>query len=170
MATQKKIDIVDSATQRFENSKGIYFTKYTGLDVPSITSLRKSFTNSSVQFNVIKNTLIKIAAKNAGLEGKFDNLLNGQVAIAFSEDPVAPAKVIKEFLKENKDNSLEVLGVFFEGELYDADKYKQLASLPSKEVLLGQFISCLNNPMFKIVSTLNSSMSKVVFALKAIQK
>ena len=72
-------------------------------------------------------------------------------------------------LKENKD-SLEVLGVFFEGELYDADKYKQLASLPSKEVLLGQFGSCLNNPMFKVVSTLNSSMSKVVFALKAIQK
>ena len=111
MANQKKIDIVDSATQRFENSKGIYFTKYTGLDVPSITSLRKSFTNSSVKFNVVKNTLTKIAAKNAGFEGKFDDLLNGQVAIAFSEDPVAPAKVIKDFLKENKD-SLEVLGVF----------------------------------------------------------
>ena len=102
-------------------------------------------------------------------EIKFDDLLNGQVAIAFSEDPVAPARVIKDFLKENKD-SLEVIGVFFEGELYDADKYKQLASLPSKEVLLGQFVSCLNSPMFKLVSTLNSSMSKVVFALKAIQK
>ncbi len=169
MATQKKIDIVDSTAKRFENSNGIYFTKYTGLDVPSITDLRKSFTNNSVQFNVIKNTLIKIAAKNAGLEGKFDDLLNGQVAIAFSEDPVAPARVIKDFLKENKD-SIEVLGVFFDGELYDADKYKQLASLPSKEILLGQFVSCLNSPMFKLVSTLNSSMSKVVFALRAIQK
>ena len=169
MANQKKIDIVDTATQRFQESSGIYFTKYTGLDVPSITSLRKSFSNNSVQFNVIKNTLTKIAAKNAGFEGKFDDLLNGQVAIAFSEDPVAPARVIKDFLKENKD-SLEVIGVFFEGELYDADKYKQLASLPSKEVLLGQFVSCLNSPMFKLVSTLNSSMSKVVFALKAIQK
>ncbi len=169
MANQKKIDIVDAATKSFENSGGVYFTKYTGLDVPSITGLRKSFTSNSVQFSVIKNTLTKIAAKNAGLEGKFDDLLNGQVAIAFSEDPVAPARVIKDFLKENKD-SLEVLGVFFEGELYDADKYKQLASLPSKEVLLGQFVSCLNSPMFKLVSTLNSSMSKVVFALKAIQK
>ena len=169
MANQKKIDIVDTTTKRFESSGGVYFTKYTGLDVPSITNLRKSFTSNSVQFNVIKNTLTKIAAKNAGFEGKFDDLLNGQVAIAFSEDPVAPARVIKDFLKENKD-SLEVTGVFFEGELYDADKYKQLASLPSKEVLLGQFVSCLNSPMFKLVSTLNSSMSKVVFALKAIQK
>ena len=169
MANQKKIDIVDTTTKRFESSSGVYFTKYTGLDVPSITSLRKSFTSNAVQFNVIKNTLTKIAAKNAGFEGKFDDLLNGQVAIAFSEDPVAPARVIKDFLKENKD-SLEVTGVFFEGELYDADKYKQLASLPSKEVLLGQFVSCLNSPMFKLVSTLNSSMSKVVFALKAIQK
>ena len=83
MANQKKIDIVDSTAQRFENSKGIYFTKYTGLDVPSITSLRKSFSNNSVQFNVIKNTLTKIAAKNAGFEGKFDDLLSGQVAIAW---------------------------------------------------------------------------------------
>ena len=169
MPNQKKIDIVDSTAQKFENCKGVYFTKYTGLDVPSITNLRKSFSSNSVEFNVLKNTLTKIAAKNAGLEGKFDELLNGQIAIAFSEDPVAPARVIKEFLKENKD-SLEVVGVFFEGELYDADKYEQLASLPSKEVLLGQLVSCLNSPMFKLVSTLNSSMSKVVVALKAIKK
>ena len=74
MANQKKIDIVDTATQKFQESSGIYFTKYTGLDVPSITSLRKSFSNNSVQFNVIKNTLTKIAAKNAGFEGKFDDL------------------------------------------------------------------------------------------------
>ena len=152
-----------------EKSQGIYFTKYTGLDVPKITSLRKSFTKNSVEFNVIKNTLTKLASKNAGLEDKFNDMLNGQVGIAFSRDPVAPAKVIKEFNDENKDG-LEVLGVYFDGELYDANKYKQLAVLPSKEELLGKFVSCLNSPMFKLASTLNGSMSKVVFALRAIQK
>ena len=96
-------------------------------------------------------------------------MLNGQVGIAFSQDPVAPAKVIKEFNDENKDG-LEVLGVYFDGELYDANKYKQLAVLPSKEELLGKFVSCLNSPMFKLAATLNGSMSKVVFALRAIQK
>ena len=103
------------------------------------------------------------------MEGLFDDILKGQVGIAFSEDPVAPARVIKDFLKKNED-SLEVLGVLFDGELYDADKYQQLASLPSKEELLGKFVSCLNSPMYKLASTLNSPMSKLVFALKAIQK
>jgi len=169
MPSQKNIDVVTSITEKFEKSQGIYFTKYTGLDVPKITSLRKSFTKNSVEFNVIKNTLTKLASKNAGLEDKFNDMLNGQVGIAFSQDPVAPAKVIKEFNDENKDG-LEVLGVYFDGELYDANKYKQLAVLPSKEELLGKFVSCLNSPMFKLASTLNGSMSKVVFALRAIQK
>ena len=110
MPSQKNIDIVTSTTEKFENSQGIYFTNYSGLDVPKITSLRKSFTQNSVEFSVIKNTLVKIASKNAGLEGKFDDILSGQVGIAFSEDPIAPAKVIKNFKDENKDD-LEVLGV-----------------------------------------------------------
>ena len=169
MANQQKIDIVAQAADRFKKSQGVYFTKYTGMSVPEITALRKAFSNNSVDYQVIKNTLTKIAAKEAGLEGKFDGLLENQVAIAFSEDPVAPARVIKDFLKDNKD-SLEILGVFFDGELYDADKYKQLASLPSKEELLGKFISCLNSPMYKLASTLNGSMSKLGFALRAIQK
>ena len=169
MANQQKIDIVNQAVDGFKNSQGIYFTRYTGMSVPQITELRKAFSSNSVNYKVIKNTLTKIAAKEAGYEGKFDELLENQVAIAFSEDPVAPARVIKDFLKENED-SLEVLGVFFDGELYDAGKYKQLANLPSKEVLLGKFVSCLNSPMYGLASTLNGSMSKLVFALRAIQK
>ena len=169
MPSQKNIDIVANTAKKFEKSQGIYFTKYTGLDVPKITSLRKAFSQNSVEFNVIKNTLTKLASKNAGLEDKFDNILQGQVGIAFSEDPIAPAKVIKDFNDGNQD-ALEVLGVYFDGELYNADKYKQLAVLPSKEELLGKFVSCLNSPMFKLASTLNGSMSKVVFALRAIQK
>jgi len=112
MANQQKIDIVAQATERFKSSQGIYFTKYTGMSVPQITALRKAFSGNDVDYKVIKNTLSKIAAKEAGFEGKFDNLLDNQVAIAFSEDPVAPARVIKDFLKENED-TLEVLGVFF---------------------------------------------------------
>lgn len=169
MANQQKIDIVNQAVDGFKNSQGIYFTRYTGMSVPQITELRKAFSNNSVNYKVIKNTLTKIAAKEAGYEGKFDELLENQVAIAFSEDPVAPARVIKDFLKENED-SIEVIGVFFDGELYDAGKYKQLANLPSKEVLLGKFVSCLNSPMYGLASTLNGSMSKLVFALRAIQK
>jgi len=169
MPSQKNIDVVSVATEKFENSSGIYFTKYTGMNVDKMTSLRKAFRDNSVDFSVIKNTLAKIASKNAGMDGVFDGILKGQVGIAFSEDPVAPAKVIKAFKDENEDD-LEILGLYFDGELYDADKFVEFASLASKEELLGKLVSCLNSPMFKLASTLNSSMSKVVFALKAIQK
>ena len=168
MPSQKNIDVVSVATEKFEKSNGIYFTKYTGMDVSKMTSLRKAFRKNSVEYNVIKNTLAKIASKNAGMEGLFDDILKGQVGIAFSEDPVAPAKVIKDFKDENKDD-LEVLGLYFDGELYDANKFKEFASLASKEELLGKLVSCLNSPMFKLASTLNGSMSKVVFSLRAIQ-
>lgn len=169
MPSQKNIDVVSVATEKFERSSGIYFTKYTGMDVGKMTSLRKAFRDNSVEYSVIKNTLAKIASKNAGMDGIFDDILKGQVGIAFSEDPIAPAKVIKAFKDENKDD-LEILGLYFDGELYDADKFKEFANLASKEELLGKLVSCLNSPMFKLASTLNGSMSKVVFALKAIQK
>ena len=169
MPSQKNIDTVGVATEKFEKSNGIYFTKYTGMDVSRMTTLRKAFRDNSVDYSVIKNTLAKIASENAGMKGLFDDILKGQVGIAFSEDPIAPAKVIKAFKDENKDD-LEVLGLYFDGELYDTDKFAEFASLASKEELLGKLVSCLNSPMFKLASTLNSSMSKVVFALKAIQK
>ncbi len=169
MPSKKNLNIVAETTEKFEKYKGVYFANYTGMDVPTLTNLRKSFAQNSVNFAVVKNTLTKIASKNAGYDGTFDSILTGQVGIVFSEDPVTAAKVIKEFKDNNKD-SLEILGVLYDGKLYDSDKYKQLAVLPSKEELLGKFVSCLNSPMYKLASTLNSSMSKVVFALRAIQK
>ena len=169
MPSQKNLNIVAETTEKFEKYKGIYFTRYSGMDVPKLTSLRKSFAQNSVDYSVIKNTLTKIASRNAGHGGVFDQILSGQVGIAFSEDPVSAAKVIKDF-KDNNQDCLEILGVFYDGELYDSDKYKQLAVLPSKEELLGKFVSCLNSPMYKLASTLNGSMSKVVFALRAIKK
>lgn len=169
MPSQKNLNIVAETTQKFEKCKSIYFTKYSGMDVPKLTSLRKSFAQNSVDYSVIKNTLTKIASRNAGHGDVFDQILSGQVGIAFSEDPVSAAKAIKDF-KDSNEDCLEILGVFYDGELYDSDKYKQLAVLPSKEELLGKFVSCLNSPMYKLASTLNGSMSKVVFALRAIQK
>ena len=122
MANESKIKIVELAEERFKNSTGIYFTNYTGMNVNQATELRRQFREKNVKFTVIKNTLNKIAAKNAGIKGLKDILL-GQVAIAFSdEDPTSPAEVIKEFKKDN--DCLDVLGVYFEGKLFDPDKFK----------------------------------------------
>jgi len=169
MANENKIKIVEAAEKRFKDSPGIYFTKYTGMNVDQATKLRKQFREKNVTFNVTKNTLNKIAARNAGIEG-LDEILLGQIAIAFSDDdPTSPAKVIKDFKKENED-CLDVVGVYFDGQLFDPDKYKELADLPSKDELLGKFASGLNYPMSTLASTLNSLMPKFLTALNEINK
>ena len=122
MASKNKIEVVAQLTQRFENSSGIYFTCYTGMDVLQATELRRMFRDSEVDFFISKNTLTKIAASNAGYEDKLNDFLKGQVAIAYAQkDSSSPARVIKNFKKDN-DDSLKVLGLVFEGEIYSADK------------------------------------------------
>ena len=111
-----------------------------------------------------KNTLTKLAAKDAGYEGLFDDILNGQIGIAYSNDPTAPAKVIKDFKKEN-DDLLEILGLFFDGKLYSSDKYKEFANMPSKEESLAKMVMMINQPMTKLVSTLNGSLGSLLSAL-----
>ena len=163
MPTEHKINIVKDTVKRFENSKGVYFTKYTGIDVKTITDLRKSFRDNNVEYVVTKNTLTKLAAKEAGYEN-LDEILSGQVGIAFSDDATAPARIIKEFKKENED-LLDVLGLIFDGELYPSNKYIEFANLPTKEESLTKMVVMLNQPLTKFASALNNSFAKLLSTL-----
>jgi len=163
MPTEHKINVIKDTVKRFENSKGVYFTNYTGIDVKTITDLRKSFRDSNVEYVVTKNTLTKRAAKEAGYEN-LDDILTGQVAIAFSDDATAPARIIKEFKKENED-LLDVLGLIFDGELYPSDKYIEFANLPTKEESLTKMVVMLNQPLTKFASALNNSFAKLLSTL-----
>ena len=170
MATPQKTEIVNELIQKFQASSGIYLTRYTGMDVAQVTNLREQFRKNEVSYFVSKNTLTKIAAKKAGYKGKLDDLLSGQIGIAYaSGDPVAPARVIRNYEKENKNTTLEVVGLIFEGELFNPDKYKELADLPTKEELIAKFASSINQPMTKLTGTLNGAMSKFVMALSSLK-
>jgi large subunit ribosomal protein L10 len=164
MPNDQKINVVKETTEKLKKSSGVYFTRYTGIDVQTITKLRKSFRDNDVDYSVTKNTLTKIAAKEAGYESIIDNLLSGQVAIAYSEDPVMPAKIIKEFKKENEE-LIDVLGLIFDGELYPAEKYKDFASLPSKDELLATLSTILKEPTTKFVIALNDPFAKLLSSL-----
>ena len=170
MANENKIKIVQNTEERFKESSGIYFTKYTGLSVKQATDLRKKFKENLVDFIVTKNTLTKIAAKNAGFEEEIiDSLCNGQIGIAYTKgDPTSPAKVIKDFTKDNKD-CLEVKGFFIDGENFSADQYKKIAELPSREELITKFVIGLNSPMTKFATIMNATMVKMVTALNAVK-
>ena len=169
MPTPQKAQIIADTSVRFKESKGVYFTKYTGMNVSQATKLRKDFREDGVEYVITKNTLTKLAAKEAGLEGKFDDILEGQIAIAYAkEDPTSPARVIKGFKEENKD-CLDVVGVFFEGEVFDPSKYEELANLPSREELIAKFVGGLNQPMTKMAATLNGAMSKLAATLDSLK-
>jgi large subunit ribosomal protein L10 len=135
------------------------------MNVEQSNVLRQNFTDNSIDYLVSKNTLIKIAINNAGYDNKiFDEFLNVQVAVAYAkEDPIAPARVIKEFCKENE--CLEVVGLYFEGEVYNPEKYKELADLPSKEELITKFVVGLNYPMTSLAISLKCTMIKFVNVL-----
>ena len=170
MPNQVKLDIVEKSTGRLKEASGIYFASYTGMSVNQATEFRKLCRKTNVDYSITKNTLIKIAAKNAGYEDQFNDMIRGQIAIATSiEDPVAPARIIKKFNKKNND-ILKVVGVFVEGNLYDSDKYKVLAELPTREELITQFASILNQPMTKLAGVLSATMTKLAGTLTSLKE
>ena len=170
MPNQIKIDIVEKSTLRLKEASGIYFAKYTGMDVVQATEFRKACRETSVEYSVVKNTLMKIAAKNAGFEDTFDKILEGQIGVATSvEDPIAPARIIKDFNKENND-TLEVVGVFVDGILYSPEKYKELANLPTREELITKFVLMLSQPMSGLVGVLNATMNKLTGTLQGLKE
>ncbi|UCB53054.1 MAG: 50S ribosomal protein L10 [Candidatus Zixiibacteriota bacterium] len=150
------------------SAEAIYFTDYRGLSAPEATKLRAKLRENNIEFTVVKKTLSFRAAQEAGFEGVTE-FMQGQMALAFSfDDPAAPARILREFSKENRDIPV-ITGLVIGGKPMAADQAKELASLPTKEVLLGQFVSVLRQPMSRLTFTLSGAMSKLVQALSSVQ-
>jgi large subunit ribosomal protein L10 len=164
MPSIKNLETVKSLTEKLDKANAIYFTDYIGLDVVSITKLRKEFVSNDIEFTIAKNTLIKLAAKDAGMQG-LDKFLNGPTAMALSyNDPTNPAKVIKNFLKDFDKPAVK--GMILDGQVFEGEEFEKIASLPSKEQLLSKLVGMLNSPMSKLSSTLGSPVSGLLGALE----
>lgn len=164
MPSNKNLKEVKSLTKKLDKANAIYFTDYLGLDVVSITKLRKEFVANDVEFTIAKNTLIKLAAKDVGIDG-LDEFLSGPTAIAFSyNDPTDPAKVIKSFLKDFDKPSVK--GMILDGQVFQAEEFDMIANLPTKDQLLSQLVGLLNSPMSKLSSTLGSPVSGLLGTLE----
>jgi|TARA_B100001250_G_scaffold353998_1_gene327613 large subunit ribosomal protein L10 len=168
MPNKKNIEQVKELSETLAKAKAVYFTEYHGLNVGDITKLRSEFFKVDVDYKVAKNTLIKLAAQDNKISG-VDDMLKGSTALAISYDePVAPAKVIKEF---KKDNELpEVKGILFEGEFMSGDEFERLADMPSKEESLSMLVAMLNSPLQKLVSTLNAPMQDTLGVLNSLKE
>ncbi len=168
MATAKKIAVVEEYTEKFKKAKGIYLTDYTGIDVKTIDDLRKKFRESNIEYKVLKNRLAKIAFKNAGVE-QMDPYLQGVTSFVIGyDDPVVPAKIINEFNKKTK--LLNLKAAYIEGSVFGPDDAVKLADLPSRDVLLGQFVGLLQAPMAKLVGTLQAPLQKMIGLLESLKE
>ncbi|MGN7765552.1 50S ribosomal protein L10 [Paenibacillus sp. 22594] len=142
---QAKQDAVDVVTGKLQNSVSTVVADYRGLNVAQVTELRKQLREAGVDFQVLKNTLVRRATAAAELT-ELDAVLTGPTAVAFSEtDAVVAAKILNDFAKKN--DALKLKGGVVEGRVIDADQLKALAELPSREGLLSMLLSVLQAPM-----------------------
>ncbi|BCG61211.1 50S ribosomal protein L10 [Paenibacillus sp. URB8-2] len=142
---EAKQEAVDVVTGKLQNSITTVVADYRGLNVSQVTELRKQLREAGVEFQVLKNTLLRRATAAAELT-ELNEVLTGPTAIAFSaNDAVAPAKILNDFAKKN--DALKLKGGVVEGKVVSESQIKALAELPSREGLLSMLLSVLQAPM-----------------------
>jgi large subunit ribosomal protein L10 len=157
MARADKQAAVAEITGEFSESAGAVLTEYRGLTVKELQDLRRSL-GANASYAVVKNTLAKIAAKEAGIDG-FDDLLTGPTAIAFIKgDVVEAAKGLRDFAKANP--ALVIKGGVLDGNLLDAKEIAKLADLESREVLLGKMAGAMLASLSQAVYLLNAPLAQ----------
>jgi large subunit ribosomal protein L10 len=142
---QAKQESVDVVTAKLRESVTTVVVDYRGLNVAQVTELRKQLREAGIEFQVLKNSLLRRAAAAAELT-ELDSVLTGPTAIAFSvDDVVAPAKILNDFAKKN--DALELKGAVVEGRVIGVEEVKALAELPSRDGLLSMLLSVLQAPV-----------------------
>jgi large subunit ribosomal protein L10 len=160
---------IDKMEKMFAEARGIYVADNNKITVAQVTKLRSNLRKKGMRFLVVKNTLAKIAAKKCGKEA-IGSFFKGPTAVVIAPaDAAAPAKVIRDFQKENKD-LLAVKVALVDGSMFNAVQVLQLADIPSREVLLAQFLGCLKAPMGNLAGVLSGILVKFARTLDALRE
>jgi len=168
MTRSQKEAAVNQLVEKLEQTPTIYITNYSGLTVEQATELRTKFREAGVEYKVIKNTMLRLAMERIGGYDDLFESLHGPTAVAFSEEPSAPGRVIKKYLDASKGELPELKGAHVEGAVYHADALEVLASLKSKDELIGEIITLLQSPITNVVSGLQAQGGNLVGAIKTI--
>ena len=166
----QKSEALGAIADQLGDANTVYLTDYQGLTVEQDTGLRRAFREADVQFKVLKNTLLRRAMQD---HGGFDDLidqLHGPTAVAFTNDPAGPAKVLKKFLA---DNDLEVprfKGAYIDGSVYGDDQLDVLAALKSKDELLADILGLLLAPITNVASALGAQGAGLASVIQQISE
>ena len=150
----EKQAIVASLTEKLQGAAAGIIVDYKGITVAQDTELRNKFREAGVEYTVVKNTLTRFAANKAGYN-HFDEMLNGTTSLATTTgDPIAPARIVCEFAKKNKD-VLKIKGGFVEGKVLSVDELKSFGELPSKNALVAQVLGTFLAPITSLAFVLD---------------
>ena len=164
MKRSDKEQLVQELKDKMVGASALYYTDFSGLNVKRMTELRRRFRRAGVEYLVIKNTLALRAVNESGLAGE---RLRGPTGVVVGTDPVAAAKVLSDFAREN-DQRPSVKGGMLDGRTIGAEQVKQLAELPSREQMLSELAGGLQSPMAAFAGALNGLLYMFVGALDAL--
>lgn len=154
MPTPEKVQAVTDIRERLEGAEAIFLTEYRGLTVQAVQELRRALRESGADYKVVKMTLAKLAASDAGIEG-MEEFLSGPTAIAFAQsDVVATAKALKDFSKSNEVFVLKA--AFLSGDILTPEEVSKLAEIEPLEVLLAKIAGAAKAPLFKAAGMFGS--------------
>ncbi|MFI5780409.1 50S ribosomal protein L10 [Nocardia sp. NPDC051570] len=167
MAKSEKVTAVAEITEQFKGSTAAVITEYRGLSVGKLTELRRSL-GANATYSVAKNTLVKRAAAEAGVEG-LDDLFVGPTAITFiSGEPVEAAKALKTFAKDNK--ALIIKGGYMDGATLSVSEVERIADLESREVLLAKLAGAMKGNLTKAAGLFAAPAGQVVRLFAALEE
>ncbi len=166
MLKKEKTALVELLRERLTSAQSIFLTDFTGINVRDISELRRSFRESSVEYLVTKNTLIKRAVADTPLDQLEPYLVGPTALVLTDDDGVNAAKIITKFAQKHETFSVKA-GVMSE-KFIDPGQVKSIASLPTREVMLSRLLGLLNSPITGLVYVLNDTITRAVGVLSRI--
>jgi large subunit ribosomal protein L10 len=170
LTKQQKREALGAIVEQLDAANTVYLADYQGLTVDQATRLRRAFRDADIDFKVLKNTLLRRAMEDRGGFDELFEQLNGPTAVAFANDPSAPAKVLKKFLA---DNNLEVprfKGAYIDGAVYAEGNLDLLAKLKSRDELLADILGLLLAPITNVASALGAQGSGLASVIQQISE
>lgn len=169
MNKQEKTEQVALIVDLLKNSSAVFLTDYQGINVADISTIRNEFRKEGVKYKVLKNTLFKRAIQEVGGYENLEPHLVGMTGFAFaSENPVAPAKIIKKFYDASSKLSLKAC--YIDTQYYEGSQLNALATLPSKPEVVAGILASINSPAQGIVGAINAVMRDLASVVDEIAK
>lgn len=155
---QKKVELAKEFSDKIKDAQSLVFVQFKKLSVKDTQALRRALRSESVGYTVIKKTLMKRVLAERGIAGE-QPVLEGEVAVAFGVDAIAPARSVYSFAKDHKDN-VAIVGGVFEEKYMDQVSMLAIATIPPLPVLYGQFVGLVQSPVRSFVSVLSQIAEK----------